>query len=459
MAESIFDVENASKEDLLSLLSEQGIDIRSLAAEAKKIKKGEVVESTDSQKKRSPSAGPKFSLVMNDHNDFAVRRETAKTWQMLVVMTSQGTGFLKDKDGSHPLSEQNVHKFLQGMPQMSIPDSWIGYLDSGIDEARSLVAVLANSEIMEGFKYGCGPRYNHQYHLYNNYKNGYYKDWEYAWNKNKELMKDYKDDQKVFNLLLKCPDFIRGITEKWDMRNARDFLDYYSLSLVSLETNYRTSYVNTYWEVGRPKYYQNFDNIFNPMNVELNYSTWRDYILYDAYRLGFAENMDNFISTWNDTLSMEMSLRGKLKEKYPQNLQCLHDQLSYQCTLKKREVDKEKFEDRVKDCEKFEANVKDYVFIAPKETQDFYEEASQQQNCLASYVQRFTDGDSIIMFMRKKNTPEESLVTIELACDEYGKYFTRQQYQARNQATTYEQKKIIDQWLSKINDKDGEVLC
>ena len=50
-------------------------------------------------------------------------------------------------------------------------------------------------------------------------------------------------------------------------------------------------------------------------------------------------------------------------------------------------------------------------------SEDFYNEARNQANCLAGYVSRFAKGDDIIMFMRDKEQPDVSLVTIEIIGD------------------------------------------
>lgn len=68
-----------------------------------------------------------------------------------------------------------------------------------------------------------------------------------------------------------------------------------------------------------------------------------------------------------------------------------------------------------------EYKIGDYKFIYPKATQDIKDEAVQQANCVASYIQRVIDGKCHIMFLRKQNKdkPKEeqynqSLITLEV---------------------------------------------
>ena len=119
----------------------------------------------------------------------------------------------------------------------------------------------------------------------------------------------------------------------------------------------------------------------------------------------------------------------------------------------RQEIDKCRFAER--DTSKFEATVEDYVFIAPKEPQDFYDEATAQSNCLAGYIERYADGKDYIVFMRKKDTPEVSLVTIEL--DLNGNLC--QAYQARNSKITEKQRAVINTWLERVVRKNTELAA
>lgn len=50
----------------------------------------------------------------------------------------------------------------------------------------------------------------------------------------------------------------------------------------------------------------------------------------------------------------------------------------------------------------------------PKQIQDIKDEAVQQHNCVASYIDRVINGECHIMFMRNKFSPSKSLVTLEV---------------------------------------------
>ena len=83
----------------------------------------------------------------------------------------------------------------------------------------------------------------------------------------------------------------------------------------------------------------------------------------------------------------------------------------------------------------------DYTFIYPESTQDIKDEAVNQNNCVASYIKNVINGNCHILFLRKKDNPTKSLVTIEVRNNKI--------VQARrrfNDPVTREQQTVIDKW-------------
>ena len=72
-----------------------------------------------------------------------------------------------------------------------------------------------------------------------------------------------------------------------------------------------------------------------------------------------------------------------------------------------------------------------------------------QNNCVASYIDKVIDGNCHILFLRKKNKPKESLVTIEVRHDQI--------VQARrrfNDPVTESDQKAIDAFNKKFVKKE-----
>lgn len=75
---------------------------------------------------------------------------------------------------------------------------------------------------------------------------------------------------------------------------------------------------------------------------------------------------------------------------------------------------------------------------------DLIDEANQQRNCVASYAQKIINGGSLIFFLRRLDSPNKSLITIELSPD--GKII-RQKLLAHNRKIwNGEQSDCIKRW-------------
>ena len=76
-------------------------------------------------------------------------------------------------------------------------------------------------------------------------------------------------------------------------------------------------------------------------------------------------------------------------------------------------------------------------------------------NCVSSYIKRVIEGSCDILFLRYKDCPDESLVTIEVRDNKIV-----QALQRYNNPLNKEQQEIVNKWnkwwSNKINNKDEE---
>lgn len=66
------------------------------------------------------------------------------------------------------------------------------------------------------------------------------------------------------------------------------------------------------------------------------------------------------------------------------------------------------------DTARLEFQKGDYLICCPRSVEEIYRESVKQQNCLWEYIKKVADGETTILFLRKKDAPEEAFVTIEL---------------------------------------------
>ena len=146
-----------------------------------------------------------------------------------------------------------------------------------------------------------------------------------------------------------------------------------------------------------------------------------------------------------DTMRMFSNMSDKY-DRYPRNLLTVHQiairnfrrlGLQYDAAAFKRQVDPS-----------LAWQYKGYTVIVPQTPQDIKDEAVQQHNCVASYINDVINGRCQIVFLRYKAEPEKSLVTVEVKGDR-----VVQALQTYNQPLNKEQAEIIDHYETYLHER------
>ena len=144
-----------------------------------------------------------------------------------------------------------------------------------------------------------------------------------------------------------------------------------------------------------------------------------------------------------------MSTISPRYEKYPRNFLTTHKIACRNYNRLKKEFSEEIFRSRIN--KDYECSFGEYIFKYPASTQDIKDEAVSQNNCVASYIDEVIDGRCHILFLRKKNKPDESLVTIEVRNNRIVQAKRR-----FNEDATSEDQKAIDAFNKKFANKKEE---
>lgn len=135
-------------------------------------------------------------------------------------------------------------------------------------------------------------------------------------------------------------------------------------------------------------------------------------------------------------------------DKYPRNFLTTHTIACRNYNRLKQQFDEKSFQNRRNP--KYECKIGKYVFLYPEKIDDIRSEAVSQNNCVASYVQSVIDGKCHILFMRKKEEPDKSLVTIEVKNNKI--------VQAKgrfNRDLTNEEEVTVEKWNTKFENMKG----
>lgn len=124
-----------------------------------------------------------------------------------------------------------------------------------------------------------------------------------------------------------------------------------------------------------------------------------------------AVGLYNVVQNLSDYARMMSQISNKY-EKYPKHLLTSHQIAIRTYQRLRQQFEEANFLKRVN--HKMDFRYKDWAVIYPDSTQDIKDEAVQQNNCVASYIQDVIDGKCDIVFLRKIGTLNKSLVTVEV---------------------------------------------
>ena len=188
---------------------------------------------------------------------------------------------------------------------------------------------------------------------------------------------------------------------------------------------------------------------FNILTKEYGYNAKDLWLYIDRLKTFEAiENMHFLMRELYDYAKMMRQLSPKY-DKYPRNFLTTHTIASRNYSRMKKEFSEELFKKRIN--KQYECSFGDYIFVYPKSTQEIKDEATQQSNCVASYIDDVIEGKCHILFLRKKSNPTKSLVTIEVRNNKI--------VQARrhfNDPVTEEDQEVIDAFNRKFAKKEDK---
>ena len=237
-----------------------------------------------------------------------------------------------------------------------------------------------------------------------------------------EFLRFYKENPDAYLLAYKLKSEYISLTDR----------DIYNL--LSHESQIKEYYGENTWQYHWVKV-----ATFNKLINDFGYNVKALMMYIDCLKTYEAiEDMGWLIHEIYDYASMMDRISHKF-DKYPRHFLTTHKIASRNYNRLKEKFIEEDFQKRID--EEMEKTFGDYCFIYPKCTQDIKDEAVQQNNCVASYIKTVLDGGCHILFLRKKEQPDKSLVTIEVR---NGKIV--QALQRFNHPLTEEQQEVVDKW-------------
>ena len=142
------------------------------------------------------------------------------------------------------------------------------------------------------------------------------------------------------------------------------------------------------------------------------FGKFMDYVCEEAVNQGF-KSLNSFMSELRDYLDMCVSMDIK-PTLYSSYLKQTHDITSRNYEVKLTEEQAEMFENAYKDFKPFVTEDKTYSIVRPKNADDVKHEGSALNHCVYSYLSKIIKRNCLIVFLRKTDKLDKSLVTIEV---------------------------------------------
>lgn len=153
-------------------------------------------------------------------------------------------------------------------------------------------------------------------------------------------------------------------------------------------------------------------------NYGISFKRIFDYIE-SCYNNQCIEN-NSAIQIWMDYLKMIKDMNYTFTDKsivYPSSLKKEHDKAVFAYRVVQNEIKTKKFKEACEAAKRLEYHYGDYLVKLPTEANEVVKEGTDLHHCVASYVTRIQDGETLICFIRKKKDPDASYFTTEVRND------------------------------------------
>lgn len=136
---------------------------------------------------------------------------------------------------------------------------------------------------------------------------------------------------------------------------------------------------------------------------------------YANYVITYENMGEKFYGDWNDYLICHekiSSVQDHKYSKYPKYLKSNHDIAAQMVNLLKIENFKLFYKPELEYHDD-----RKYIMVAPKESDELAKEGAKLHHCVKSFIDRVNEGKTNVLFLRDKELPEDSLVTVEITND------------------------------------------
>lgn len=408
------------------------------------------VQEEEVGKAKKRSVEEKFEVVIDSFPDMVIKRKTKTTESFLVLLITQNQFYTKDSKGNvKELTENEFTKFKNSPHH----PAWLTHIPLTKKEAEDVLGTLRDAKHRDILAAGAfvlgapGGYYNHRMLIPYDFTGN--------WDRAKSLIK-YLVSKDVFStmpnkkkraFMSQIDDFL-AVEKHFGHSAVREFA--YEWAVSQFETVPR-ALPGLFLEGGHtnnnPGYHGIRARALAPAERKprsFKFSTLIDYLFRESLKQG-VDQLDYFVNTYDDYLTLCELLFGKIEDKYPEYLLSKERKLSYLYTQRMDEELSEQFSDRENELNKYVFSNKTYLIRPPKSQEEFIREGSELSHCLSSYTQSYAAGNSQIFFMRLVSAPDTPLITVEMSRD---MTYSVQVRGFANRRPSPQEMRFVDDWIN-----------
>ena len=377
------------------------MDIRDYASMVDAIGTPEAKEKAAAKQRIKPTIEVEYS----DMVDFILAKKTKNTKKLLMVMPSKGKVCVSNGRTAQEATDEMISSFFSGNTDLRLAVPETVYMTEGSDSLKDRVNKIRcfiKSGCANILKYGVltnipklSPR---GYHSYNNLD----ADFLLSCENEMQFALRMMQREKLKMGSMKFYDFMRFMMKIKEICGT-DIARYAIKS--SIDSRIRVEYCGSLIsEILNSKY-------------RLNPRKLIEYLFYWLPEQGIMEIGTGYRSSlteYRDYLSMEYSMYGEVRDKYPRYLKTQHDITMMKYQLVKDTLMEKQFTNAVKKYADLAYTNGKYTISIPEKPADLVEEGRRLCHCVVSYVNRVANENTMIVFCRMNSAVDDPYCTIEV---------------------------------------------
>ena len=438
----------------LNLGIEGKVDVRSL------IVHGDIERETPKARREQPA--PEFERVLTDGADCAFRRRCGNRSQMLVLLVTQGQYYVTDeRTGSrHALTTARLGTFCKGATGDALTPTWSAHPLQVYDAKGSaaVVAMLNSGDFREMCKrdmvrveswaasrMGANAKWN---------LSGTWEHVSLVWRLVEPTM-GHNHCREELSAALRLTGFYGEGRDEACAECFRDRL-YVAQFVESMGRVVTRDLLNGYLGKAAEHPRGGTADFLPRLACALRTFEWRGITFEPLRACEYAlspldmpaqrrRTRSYNVQLWADALDMQQRVRGSVEDRYPSDPAALLADLEREREMRRHEASDAAITRRAAELNGNGFESDGYLIRPAASVAEIINEANAQHNCVASFIDRYADGQTDLWLMRHASDPDRPLVTVEVRD---GK--VRQAFQSHKRDITTSQRRFLAEWCEAV---------